>query len=132
MCVQIKTSEFFPAVLYCETNKEGGGASFSIKERELWDLAKEVEGKCWSNVNLNRKDLRDLIPFMDYVYGPDFIQWDESQEKFTVKNLDKKIQDSLAGYFFSKNTAWYRQLENIITPSATTSAHSDRLVEELA
>ncbi|MBP5541519.1 MAG: hypothetical protein J6X88_07730 [Bacteroidales bacterium] len=132
MCTQIKTSEFFPAVLYCETNKEEGEAPLSIKEKDLWSLAKKVEKKCWSNVNLNRKDLRDLIPFMDYVYGPDFIQWDESQEKFTVKNLDKKIQDSLAGYFFSKNTAWYRQLENIITPSATTSAHSDRLVEELA
>ncbi len=131
MCTQIKTSEFFPAVLYCEANKGEGEASLSIKEKDLWNLAKKVEEKCWSNVNLNRKDLRDLVPFMDYVYGPDFIQWDEEKQMFTVKKPDKKTQDSLAGYFFSKNAAWYKQLENII-PAVTTSAHSDHLVEELA
>ena len=130
MCTQIKTSEFFPAVLYCKTHEGEKRAHFSISEDDLWDLAKKVEKKCWSNVNLNRKDLRDLIPFMDYVYGPNFIQWNEKNLSFIVNNLDQKTRESMSGYFFSCNTKWFKQLESIIANPGPDSTHSNRLAEK--
>ena len=118
MCTHVKTSEFVPALI-CEIAEKTRKETFRIPESVLWEVAEELENRCWSNVILSRPLLVDLVEFMrrHKTYGPTFIEYDLRKEDrpLILKGVDYRHRVAMSNYFFNSDTNWYSVLCKIVT-----------------
>lgn len=120
MCTHVKTSEFVPALI-CEIAEKTRKETFRIPESVLWEVAEELENRCWSNVILSIPLLDDLVESMrrHETYGSSFIEYDLRTDgrPLILKGVDEKHRVAMSNYFFNSDTNWYKELDEILEDS---------------
>lgn len=108
MCVIVGTVEFVPALIDC-VYEDKKRSHFVISEEVLWRMVKELQKRCWSNVNMNYEERDRVVASLCYVFGDDFVSIG-SQNEIMIKGMDDSIKKIIASYFYSVEKTWYKEL----------------------
>lgn len=112
MCIKIETSQFIPALINC-TAEATGRDSFSIPNCVLWATIKEVQMRCWSNIEISNASIDTLILFLQKNIAKDFIT--RNNQEIKINHISGEIKTRMSNYFYSDNTIWYQNLREICT-----------------
>ena len=108
MCVIVETAEFVPALIDC-VYEDKKRSDFVISEEVLWRMVKELQKRCWSNVNMNYEERNRVVASLNYVFGDDFVSIGVRNEMI-IGGMEESIKKIMTSYFYSVETTWYKEL----------------------
>lgn len=129
MCTQISTSEFIPALINCiaETKRK---ECFVVPDVVLWQMVKELQKSCWTNVNLSYPAMEDVLSVLRCAFSEagkgDFIFKDNGGDIY-VQKVDDDCRNTMSNYFFSTNTKWYQVLRSICDECLSVTDDDDKV-----
>lgn len=112
MCVIVNTSEFVPALIDCVYKNNRKTTDFIISEEVMWRVVKELQTRCWSNVYIDYKERNTVVASLNYVFGENFVSIGDKNE-IKVRGANDAIRRTMASYFYSEETTWYKELGKI-------------------